>query len=255
MNALPIPLEPGETVVIAGGRSWHFWLWTLAFSPLLCALLPVCAIPFLISGNYWLTQRRLIFKSPLGQPKSVVLSELTAVDFDMRTAKVELKTSKESITVRYAQHFARLSGAIALLSELPVPQQVGTPQVKFVSSPANAKFPGGWQQGHVVNFNRTVVFLPNEKPRNTAAEVGKMAGQLALALVGVHVYRNQAQLPFDLWLSLWSHLSTEEFDALLRATADARGGRVHALEHIEVVSPQQFKVAEWTVKSSQPLFN
>lgn len=255
MNPPPIPLEPGETVVLAGSRGWHFWLWTAVFVPMLCAFVPLAVIPFLVSGHYWLTQRRLIFKSPLGQPKSLRLADITGIEITSRRATVTVNAGKESITIRFAKDFARLVGAIQLMNELPVPEQGGAPQVKFLSSAATAKFPGGWQQGHAVNFNRLVVFLPNERARNTAAEAGKLAGQLALALVGVHVHRNQVQLPFDLWLSLWSHLSTEEFDALLRSTAEARGGRVISLEQLEVLSPQQFKTADWTVKSSQPLFS
>lgn len=255
MNPPPIPLEPGETVVLSGARGWHFWLWTGVFVPMLCALLPLAVIPFLISGRYWLTQRRLIFKSPLGQPKSLRLADITGIELNAPRATLTVTTGRESITIRFAQHFARLAGAIQLMNELPVPEQGGAPQVKFVTSAATAKFPGGWQQGYAVNFNRSVVFLPNERARNTAAEAGKLAGQLALALVGVHVHRNQVQLPFDLWLSLWSHLSTDEFDALLRSTAEARGGRVIALEQLEVVSPQKFTTGDWTVSSKAALFS
>ena len=97
------------------------------------------------------------------------------------------------------------------------------------------------------------MFLPNEKPRHTVREAGKLVGQLALTLVGVHVHRVQAQLPFDLWLSLWSHLSTDEFEALLHSTAEARGGRVAGLEEIEVTSPQKFKAREWSFVAKQPV--
>jgi len=168
MNAPPVALEPGETVVMAGGRSWHFWLYTVVCLPMLCAMLPVAALPFVLSGQYWLTQRRLIFKSPLGQPKSVRLSELTGLDLVSTRATLTLRTAQQSVTVRFAEHFHRLWGALVLLSEFPVPQQLGAPQVQYRASPATVKFPGGWQQGYAVNFNRSGVFLPNENARHTA---------------------------------------------------------------------------------------
>lgn len=253
MTPPPLPLEPGETVVLSGGRSWHCWLYTIAFAPALCALLPLAALPWLFSGRYWLTQRRLIFAAPLGQPKVARLADLTCVGIKASTARLIVRTPQGSITVRFAEDFNRLWGALVLLTELPVPQQTAAPQVRYLSSAATAKFPGGWQQGYAVNFNRSLVFLPNEKPRRNVAEAGKLAGQLALALVGVHVSRSQAQLPFDLWLSLWSHLPTDDFQALLNDTATARGGKVLPLEQLEVVSPQQLKQGDWSVNTRQPM--
>lgn len=253
MNAPPVALDPGEVVVMSGSRSWHFWLYTIVFLPLLCAMLPVAALPFLLSGQYWLTQRRLIFKSPLGQPKSLLLSELREVDVVATRATLTLRTSTDSVTIRFAEHFHRLWGALVLLGELPVPQQTGTPQVQYRASATTAKFKGGWQHGYSVNFNDTVVFLPNERARNTAAEAGKLAGQLALALVGVHVHRSQAQLPFDLWLSLWSHLSPPEFEAMLHTAALQRGGLVLPVAQLEVASAQQFKSGDWSFSARHPL--
>jgi hypothetical protein len=253
MNPPPIALEPGETIVISGGRSWHFWLYTLAFVPALCALLPLAVLPFLFSGRYWLTQRRLIFAAPIGPVKSLQLVDITGIDITSKRATITFKGAPQNITVRFAEDFHRLWGAVVLLSELPVPQQVSQPQVRFLASAATAKFPGGWQQGYAVNFNRSLVFIPNERPRNNVAEAGKLAGQLALALVGVHVSRTQAQLPFDLWLTLWSHLRTEEFESLLHETAGKRGGKVVPYEQLEVVSPLKFKLGEWSVSSRQPL--
>lgn len=253
MTPPPIALEPGETVVLSGGRSWHVWLYTLAFAPALCALLPLAALPWLFSGRYWLTQRRLLFAPPLGPVKTVRLADITGVDLKASTAKLTVRTPQGHVTVRFAQDFARLWGALVLLTELPVPPQTAAAQVRYLGSVATAKFPGGWQQGYAVNFNRRVVFLPNEKPRRNLAEAGKLAGQLALALVGVHVSRAQAQLPFDLWLSLWSHLPTDDFDVLLQDTATARGGRVVPLEHLEVVTAQQLKHGDWLLNTRQPV--
>lgn len=253
MNSSPLPLEPGETVVLCGGRSWHFWLYTLIFTPLLCAMIPAAVLPFVLSGRYWLTQRRLIFKSPLGRAKCLALAELTGVEVVATRATLTLRSKHDTITIRFAEHFSRLWGALVLLGELPVPDDVATPQVQYRASPATVKFPGGWQQGFAVNFNRRMVFLPNEKPRKTAAEAGKLVGQLALALVGVHVHRAQAALPFDLWLSLWRHLPTDEFEALLHATAEERGGRVVPLEQLEIVSDRVFKTGDWTFNARQPL--
>jgi hypothetical protein len=253
MTQPPIPLDPGETVVLEGGRSWHFWLYTAVFVPLLCAMLPVAALPFVLSGRYWLTQRRLIFKSPLGQPRSLFLSELQNVEVVSPRATLTLRTARESVTIRFAEHFHRLWGALVLLGELPVPQQVAPPQVQYRASAGTAKFPGGWQQGFAVNFNRSVVFLPNEDARRTGVEAAKLAGQLALALVGVHAYRVQAQLPFDLWLSLWSHLPTDQFESLLHATAQKRGGKVVPLEQLEISSTQLIKAGEWSFSARQPL--
>jgi hypothetical protein len=34
----PVALEPGEAIVMSGGRSWHFWLYTVVFLPMLCAM-------------------------------------------------------------------------------------------------------------------------------------------------------------------------------------------------------------------------
>lgn len=247
----PLPLEPGETVVLSGGRSWHCWLYTLALSPLVCSLLfaPLVAVPLLISGQYWLTQRRLIFKAPMREAKAVTLSTITTIDLVASRATMTLRFSGGDLTLRFAEGFARLWGALSLLTELPVPSQVAPAQQTFRASPATAKFPGGWQQGFAVNCNQRLVFLPNERPRSNVAEAGKLAGQLALALVGVHVHRAQAQLPFDLWLSLWSHLPATEFDTLLAHTAETRGGRVLDLHQLEVQSPQRFGVGEWSVST------
>jgi hypothetical protein len=253
MTPPPIALEPGETVVLSGGRSWHVWLYTIAFAPALCALLPLAALPWLFSGRYWLTQRRLIFAPPIGPVKTARLADITGVSLKASTAKLTVRTPQGSITVRFAQDFARLWGALVLLTELPVPEQTAAAQVRYLGSVATAKFPGGWQHGYAVNFNRRVVFLPNEKARSNVAEAGKLAGQLPLALVGVHVTRSQAQLPFDLWLSLWSHLPTDDFEALLHGTANARGGKVVPLEHLEVVSAQQLKHGEWSLNTRQPV--
>jgi hypothetical protein len=183
----------------------------------------------------------------------MALTDITGVDITASRATLTFKGKPQNITIRFARDFQRLWGAIVLLSELPVPAQSGQPQVRYFASAATAKFPGGWQQGYAVNFNRSLVFLPNEKARSNVAEAGKLAGQLALALVGVHVSRTHAQLPFDLWLSLWSHLPTEEFESLLHATADKRGGKVVPYEQLEVVSPQRLKLGEWSVSSRQPL--
>lgn len=256
MNAsLPISLEPGETVVLSGGRSWHCWLYTLALSPLACTMLftPLVALPFFFSGQYWLTQRRLIFKAPLRDVKVIVLSSITGIDLVASRATMTVRSPAGDITLRFAEQFARLWGALALFNELPVPTSVAPPQQQFRASPATAKFPGGWQQGFAVNCNQRMVFLPNERPRSNVAEAGKVVGQLALALVGVHVHRSQAQLPFDLWLSLWSHLPNAEFDALLQEAAERRGGKVIGVHQLEVQSPQRFGIGEWTVSSRQPL--
>jgi hypothetical protein len=251
----PIPLEPGETLVMSGGRSWHAWLFTIVLTPMLCAFLPLCALPWLFSGRYWLTQRRLIFKTPLGAPQVMVLKDLTDLDVVGKRATLTLKHARGSITMRFVEDFQRVWGAIILLAELPVPTQLGAPQVHYRVAPVSLTFPGGFQAGYGVSFNRQLVFLPNERPRHTVAEGAKLAGQLALALVGVHVSRFQAKLPFDVWLGLWRHLSTAEFDALLSKAAQARGGRVLPLEQLEHETPTLYRMGELKVRASQPLFS
>ena len=249
----PVPLEPGETILLAGGRSWHAWLYTIVFLPMACVMVPLCVLPWLFSGRYWLTQRRLIFKSPLGSPKVMALKDLSGIEVVGERSTLTVRHAGGSITLRFAADFRRLWGALILLGELPVPESLGTPQVRYRASPVSLVFPGGFQAGFGVSFNRRLVFLPNERPRSTVGEAAKVAGQLALALIGVHVSRYQAQPPYDLWLSLWGHLSTAEFDALLTKTAQARGGRVVSLSDLTHESPTQYRAGELQFRASQPL--
>ncbi|MFT3711943.1 MAG: hypothetical protein QM817_30245 [Archangium sp.] len=251
----PLPLEPGETLVMSGGRGWHAWLFTIVLMPMLCAFVPLFALPWLFSGRYWLTQRRLIFKTPLGKPQVMLLKELKNLEVVGKRATLSLQHPGGTITMRFIEDFHRVWGAILLLAELPVPTQLGAPQVHYRVAPSTLTFPGGFQAGYGVSFNRQLVFLPNERPRNTVAEGAKIAGQLALALVGVHMARYQAKLPFDVWLGLWRHLSTAEFDALLSKTAALRGGRVLPLENLEHESPTLYRAGELKLRAATPLFS
>jgi len=240
-------------LLMSGGRSWHAWLFTIVLMPMACAMLPLFLLPWLLSGRYWLTQRRLIFKSPLGNPQVVALRDITDLRVTGKRSTLKLVHPQGTLALRFAEDFRRLWGAIILLAELPVPEQLGAPQVHYKAAPASLKFPGGWQHGFGVNFNRSLVFLPNERPKRNAVEAGKLAGQLALALVGVHVSVYQAQLPFDLWLSLWRHLSTAEFEALLHKAAEVRGGRVMPVNDLVHESPTTYRAGEVQVRASQPL--
>lgn len=216
-------------------------------------MLPLFVLPWLISGRYWLTQRRLIFKSPLGKPQVMNLKDLSGLEVVGKRSTLSLRHPSGRITMRFVEDFHRLWGALILLTELPVPAELGAPQVQYRVARATLTFPGGYQAGMGVSFNRQLVFLPNERPRNSLAEAGKVAGQLALALVGVGVARYQARLPFDLWLGLWRHLPTEEFDALLMKTARVRGGRVLSINDLTHDSPTLYRAGEIKVRTSQPL--
>ena len=209
----------------------------------------------MFSGRYWLTQRRLIFKTALGKPQVMALKDLTNIEAVGKRATLSVQGAGLWITMRFVEDFRRLWGAILLLSELPVPEAVSAPVVQYRAAPVSLTFPGGSQAGYGISFNRQFVFLPNERPRNNVAEVGKLAGQLALALVGFSVVTHQAQLPFDLWLSLWRHLPTEEFEALLGKTAALRGGRVIALSELTFDSATLYSAGALKIRASQPLLS
>ena len=251
----PVALEPGETVLLSGGRNWQAWMFTFALMPMACVMMPAFLLPWVFSGRYWLTQRRLIFKSLLGSPQVMALSDLKGIEIVGRRSTLSLRHSTGTITIRFAEDFARLWGAIILLSELPVPESAGAPAVQFRASPVSLTFPGGSQAGYGVSFNRQVVFFPNDRPRNTIAEAGKLAGQLALAFVGVGVARYQAKLPFDLWLSLWQHLPTEQFETLLGTTATNRGGKVISINDLTFESPTIYRAGELKIRTAQPLLS
>jgi hypothetical protein len=255
MKPCPVPLAPGETIVLSGGRSWHAWLFTIAVLPTACMLLPIFLLPWALSGRYWLTQRRLIFQTPLGKPQVMALQDLRQVDVVGRRATLSLRHAGGSITMRFVENFASLWGAIVLLTELPVPEAVGAPVVQFRAAPMSLTFPGGYQVGYGVAFNQQLVFFPNDRPRNTLAEAGKLAGQLALALVGVGVARYQARLPFDLWLSLWTHLPVSEFEALMKQAATQRGGTIIPVSQLTIDSPTQYRAGEHKLRAGQPLLS
>ncbi len=84
----------------------------------------------------------MIFKPSLGQPKSVRLSDRVGIDLVSTRATLTLKSRQGNVTVRFAEHFHPLWGALILLSEFPVPQQLGAPQVQYRASAATVKFAG-----------------------------------------------------------------------------------------------------------------
>lgn len=165
-----------------------------------------------------------------------------------------MKHQRGAFTLRFVQRFADLWGALVLLRELPVPHEVGPQQVSFRCSPVTLKFPNGFQEGFGVSFNELLFFLPSDKCRNTAAEAGKLAGQLALAVVGVTVTTSRAKRPYALWLWLWQHVSPEHFESLLHEAVELRGGQVVPFVDLRIESPNRAHANDLVFAATQPLF-
>lgn len=236
----PIPLAPvaladGEQVVLSGGRSWHVWLFTAALLPSLCMLIPLAALPWLFSGRYWLTQRRLIWKPMLGKVKEIALKDITAVDVVGKRSTITVRGPQGSFSLRLIQGWSRLWGALVLFRQVPVPQRISEPRTTY-RSVATMRVAGKVvQDGFGIVHAGEFVFLPREKSHHLGADGARVAGQLALALIGVSVVRYQAELPFDLWLSMWSHLDAGEFSELLREAAERRGGQVLPVRELQAI--------------------
>jgi hypothetical protein len=232
----PIPLEPGEVVLLAGGRSWQVWLYSIVLLPMLCMLMPFALVPWAVTGRYWLTQRRLIWKPALGKPKVAPLAQIEGVDVVVKRATVGVRGPFGRFTLRFVADVHRLWGALVLFRQLPLPEAVGVPRRVVRSAPTLRVEGRSMQQGVAVAHQGRVVFLPKEGRRDTRVEAAKLAGFLALTLVGVRFVTHRAELPFDLWLRSWSHLPDDEFTQVLGDAARRLGGEVVAQQVLEPVA-------------------
>jgi hypothetical protein len=235
----PVPsgvsLLDGEEVVLSGGPSWHAWLFSAALLPAVCALLPLFALPWIFTGHYWVTQLRLVWK-PLGRkPRSVMLDTITDVRVVGRRATVSTSSPQGRVSMRMVEGWKRLWGALLLFRQLPMPERLGVPRAAFQGQQAICVEGKVHQTGYGIVHKSRFTFLPQERRHHLGADAAKVAGQVALALVGFHAVTYRADLPFDTWLSLWSHLSDDEFAALLTKVAAARGGVAVPVGQLEPV--------------------
>lgn len=220
----PFPLAEGEVVVSTGGPSWVVWVFGAALAPLLCVLVPVALLPWVVSGRFWLTQRRLIWKSRWGKPKELAIAQITQVKIVGSRQTVSVKSEQGGLTVRLSTNWRELWGALLLFRQVPLPERVGPPRASFTGQRTLCVEGGNRQEGYLVFHRDRAFFLPNQPRHHLAADVAKLGARAALALVGATVVTYQAELPFELWLSLWRHLPDEELAALLERTTQSRGG-------------------------------
>ncbi|HUB08504.1 MAG TPA: hypothetical protein VMB50_15975, partial [Myxococcales bacterium] len=193
----------------------------------------LAAVPWFLSGRYWLTQKRIIWKRLGAKPQSMALKDIASISVGVRTFRLTLKGPTSKLTLRFVKNFKRLWGALILFRELPLPERVGTPRATYRGQRSYRMQGNVMQEGYGVLHRESFFFLPKEDAHHLGADAAKLVGALALAAVGVHRVNSRADLPFDLWLSLWSYLSDDELDGLLRRAAEQRGGSAVSVGQLE----------------------
>lgn len=246
-------LEPGEVVLLSGGRSWHAWVYTVLFLTVGCMCFPLAAVPWLVSCRYWLTQRRLLVQTPFSF-HAVALADVSRLEVTPTRATLSLSHRGATLTLRFVEHFRDLWSALTLLREVPVPAIAEAARLTPASGPCTASFRGGFQQGYGVTFTQRFFFLPGDVPRNTAAEFARLGAKVAFSLAGGPVGAQRPLRPWGLWLGLWTHLDPASFEALLARTVETFGGSVQPVAELTVTTPQKATSGEVTYASATPLF-
>lgn len=240
-------LEPGERELISGGFGGKvLWVWTVplfgiavlitlgivlglvrgaaGMADLGEALLYVCvfgtlgAIPYLLSGRWSLTDRRLVWRPRVGETQSIRLEEIPedGVDAVALTSTLVVRTDDRRATLGFIDGLEQLWGGILLFRnpafELPEPTDKDA-GVECLVRRAWRVEGAAAQRGYLVIRRSYGAFLPVESAEDV---ITGLAESLGTSLSGAAVLQAEASPPFDVWLEVLQRLEPEEFDARLR---------------------------------------
>jgi hypothetical protein len=249
-------LEPGEWMALRGGFGGHIkWLscglwsfftlvcvvasvvglflgwftgrpgqlWGMIVFGLFCLLMAL--IPYLQSGRYLITNRRVFYWPTVGRSVFMRISQIERVDYKNSTSTLHLHLStKQVIRIRYVSSARQLWGALLFYSlpymDQPVPP-LGDPATMIAHR-------GYWQEGMrmqngtMVITPQSVCFFPDvPKPVHLGKELLK---HLALGVVHAHHVRITPMLPVIDYLSRLAQGGTDWFEARLIELAELMGG-------------------------------
>ena len=253
----PFTLKQGEQLVLRGGSGGLFmWMCLIMLGPaglfflgyclvslfqefkpstLICLLpgsLLFCFAGFgslLLSGRYWVTTQRLLWKPWLGGGKELEHADLKACKLDVSpTTKSLTVRGPTRMSLRCITKVDRLWGALTIF------QNHGTLRFDHGGEPVSdfiwAK--GHWAQGtssqvgFVLVRPGFVAFLPSQAKVGLASLMGDIAKGLAMSGAGVYEFRVTAKMPFELFLPLFARSKPDRFDRNIQGLAKYYGGLV-----------------------------
>ncbi|MBV9123575.1 MAG: hypothetical protein JO112_09475, partial [Planctomycetes bacterium] len=254
---LPFALQPGEKVLLRGGFGGMFgWVWTIPLVGLfLAGLIPLIVLgvvgknapvqaggavcggvflvillitaswPYLLSGRYWLTNRRLFWKPRLRRVRSIPLAELRECNLRARPITSSLLIrGKRRLSLRFIGGMERLWGGLMLFRQLS-PQDFrpqGMPTGDMAWWTAYRRQRVSLQKGLAILRPDYFAFLPSEAGVNLLGELAKGA----TGLVGVHWTRARAKMPLDLLVQELRGRDPDHFDRNIFETAQRFGGLI-----------------------------
>ncbi|WP_157369786.1 hypothetical protein [Zavarzinella formosa] len=259
-KGLPFALVPGERVVLREGFGGLFaWVWilcnmTFVFSCMglflvaqaivggwgerLFALvfMPVLLLyvfwPWVRSGRYWLTNKRLIWLPRWGKLQTLDLEEVDPDDIKPVSAHRGLKVPGESrkISIRYVRGISRLWGGIEMMidaEDLDLnPDRSGVADVAWWPAVEGRRL--NRRLGIMVLRPNLMAFLPTEANVNLAGDFLKqLGGKVIQDFRGKEdSAKTKKSIPYDSLLGIMSEQSEESFDEFIWDTAENVEGAI-----------------------------
>jgi hypothetical protein len=274
----PFALKPGERLLLKGGFGGLFgWVWTCTALPftvlgmgslivtdvvkdlmkgdvsgtcVALVFLPIVLLvglwPWLRSGRYWLTTRRLVWAPYLGKRQSMSASEVadSAIGpplLGVMTSSLRVRCVR-CLTLRYISGLERLWGALWILDEFArldlKPEHAGFEDAACL--PATRQKGLSVVEGFLVLRPAYVAFLPS----GSATHLGRrVAWDVAWMLVGVTWTEARAKPPFDLLVPLLCAHDPAEFDSRIANVVEDHGGLLWRLSQVEKISRDEHPFA------------
>ncbi len=230
------------------GDRWAF------FGDLVCLLLwpiPLALWPWLLSGTYWLTTRRVIWKPRIGKAVGLSLAEidLERIRAGALTHSLHLRGARP-LTLRFIHRIEQVWGGILLLRTPgiadaveraaqepaePAAQEPAEPTAQEPAEPAALVWTATWTQGIHYQYGQAVLrrddlaFIPWYPQFNAWAQLAKQATYAILSLAAPV----RPRLPLEPILIHLIHLPETALDPVIETLVQSHDGtrwKRHALQ-------------------------
>lgn len=265
----PIPLHGNEVILLHGGLRPLGWAWIVPmllfavymvlmsvllvaanttqplegdrwafFGNLLCFLLwpiPIALWPWLLSGTYWLTTRRVIWKPRVGKAAGLPLSEIDLKHIRAGAVTHTLRLhGAQRLTLRFIHKIEQVWGGILLLRTPGIADAVER-AAREPAETACLVWTATWTQGVNFKYGQAVLrrndlaFIPWQPKFNAWVQLAKQATYAIFSLAAPV----QPRLPLEPVFAHLIHLSEAALDPVIDTLVQSHDGtrwERHALQ-------------------------